>query len=262
MVPFWFVEAAAVADTSAGLEGAIRPGVVPAAPAVAAGAAVVAVPEAAVVAPPNKPGVAAEVAGAALAGVDPKSDFAAAGALVAAVVAAAVVVPNKPPGLEVAAPPNGLAAAEVAGAGALVAGAVSFPLAPNIIFGVLEAGAGWEPRVAPPKRPEDAPVASGLFPNKPPAVSFAPPPKAEVPTACVFAPAELVFPKSDEPPEAAGWLVAVPPPGFGAWPKRVPGCEPAPPKGLLLVGGWDVFVGGAPAGVVDPSPRSGFAGVA
>lgn len=178
------------------------------------------------------------------------------------------MVPNKPPGLEVAAPPNGLAAAEVAGAGALVAGAVSFPLAPNIIFAVLEAGAGWEPRVAPPKRPEDAPAAAGLFPNIPPAVSFAPPPKAEAPAACVFAPAELAFPKSDEPPEAAGWLVGVPPPCFGAWPKREPGCEledcciPAPPKGLLLDGGLDVFVGGAPAGVVDPSPSSGFAGVA
>lgn len=137
VVPFWVVEAAVVADASAGLKEAMRPGVVPAAGA----AAVVAVPEAAAVAPPNKPGVVAvEVAGAAAAGVAPKRGFAAAGALVVV-----ELPPNKPPGLEVAAPPKGLAAAELAGTSAPVAGAVSFALAPNIEPAVLEAGAAWEP---------------------------------------------------------------------------------------------------------------------
>lgn len=38
-------------------------------------------------------------------------------------------------------------------------------------------------------------------------------------------------------------------------------CAPAFPKRLVVVG-FDVSAGGAPAGVVDPNPRSGFAGVA
>lgn len=221
MFPFWAVEAAVVAAASAGLNAVA--GVAPEVAAVVVEVAdvVVAAGVAVVPAPPNKLGVAADVAGAALDGVDPKRDFAAVGAVVAVDEGAeeAGAPPNKPLGLLVAAPPNRVEAAELPEAGAAVVDAASLGLAPNSEPAAPDAGAGWEAGVAPPpKRPDDGAAVSGFFPNGLLPVSLAAPPKRETADDCGFAAVEVVLPNGEAPVVlgAAGWLAWVLPVCFEA----------------------------------------------